>query len=59
MIFTAARCTDGSVVFDGEGDHAGEHLTYQRTGNDLLITGDFLHHGTADHEEWHMTRSGD
>lgn len=57
MLFTAASCTRDSVVFDGQGDHKGEHLGYRRTGKSLLITGDFIHHGTPDHEEWHMTRA--
>jgi hypothetical protein len=30
-------------------------LTYKRSGEALLIVGDFLHHGKPDHEEWHMT----
>jgi hypothetical protein len=59
MVFTASGCSAHSVIFDGQGDHAGEHLTYRRTGKNLLIVGDFLHHGTPDHEEWHMTRAGD
>jgi hypothetical protein len=59
MVFTASRCAGESVVFDGQGDHAGEHLTYKRSGANLLIVGDFLHHGTPDHEEWHMVRAGD
>jgi Domain of unknown function (DUF6265) len=54
MIFTASSCGDRSTVFDGQGDHQGEHLTYSRTGKSLLIIGDFLHHGKPDHEEWHM-----
>ena len=59
MVFTASSCEHDSAVFDGQGDHAGEHLTYRRSGNNLLIVGDFLHHGTPDHKEWHMIRAGD
>ena len=59
MIFTASSCERGAVVFDGQGDRAGEHMTYRRSGNKLTILGDFLHHGTPDHEEWHMIRAGD
>jgi Domain of unknown function (DUF6265) len=59
MVFTASRCGTNEAVFDGEGPHAGEHITYKRTGDQLLIIGDFLHQGKPDHEEWHMVRSGD
>jgi len=59
MVFTASSCERDSVVFDGQGHHVGEHLTYRRSGKNLLIVGDFLHHGTPDHEEWHMIRAGD
>ena len=43
----------------GQGDHAGEHITYKRTGDSLLIIGDFLRHGTPSRMEWRMTRAGD
>jgi hypothetical protein len=56
---SAASCDAGSAVFDGQGDHAGEHLTYKRSGDSLLIIGDFLHHGTPSRMEWHMARAGD
>jgi Domain of unknown function (DUF6265) len=59
MVFTASSCERDSVVFDGQGDHVGEHLTYRRSVKNLLIVGDFLHHGTPEHEEWHMIRAGD
>jgi hypothetical protein len=59
MVFTASSCERDSVVFDGRGDHAGEHMSYRRSGNKLTIVADFLHHGTPDHEEWHMVRVGD
>jgi len=58
MLFTAASCDKTAVVFDGQGDHAGEHMTYKRAGKNLLIIGEFLHHGTPDHEEWHMVKAG-
>jgi hypothetical protein len=54
MVFTASNCSDTAAVFDGQDDHTGEHLTYKRSGESLLIVGDFLHHGKPDHEEWHM-----
>ena len=60
MMFTAVNCDASSAVFDGQGDHAGEHITYKRTGDSLLIIGDFLlHHGTPSRMEWRMTRAGD
>jgi hypothetical protein len=54
MVFVASTCDTNSAVFDGQDDHTGEHLTYKRSGQSLLIVGDFLHHGKPDHEEWHM-----
>jgi len=57
MVFAASSCDRNSVIFDGQGDHVGEHISYKRSGSDLLIVGDFLHHGTPDHEEWHMVKA--
>jgi hypothetical protein len=54
MVFVASTCEAASAVFDGQDDHAGEHLTYKRSGETLTIVGDFLHHGKPDREEWHM-----
>jgi hypothetical protein len=59
MVFTASSCENQSVVLDGQGDHKGEHLSYKRSEKDLLIVGDFLHHGKPDHEEWRMVKSQD
>jgi hypothetical protein len=59
MIFRASVCDSNSVIFDGQRDHTGEHMTYKRSGKNLLIIGDFLHKGVPDHEEWHMIRAGD
>jgi hypothetical protein len=59
MVFTAVNCDASSAVFDGQGDHAGEHLTYKRSSDSLLIIGDFLHHGTPSRMEWRMIRAGD
>jgi hypothetical protein len=56
MVFIASSCERNGVVFDGQGDHAGERMSYRRSGNKLTIVADFLHHGTPDHEEWHMVR---
>lgn len=59
MVFTASRCGSNEVVFDGEGTHAGEHMTYKRSRDQLLIIGDFLHHGQPARQQWHMVRSVD
>jgi len=45
MTFKAARCGAASVVFDGEGTQAGEHMTYARMGDQMSFVGDFLHGG--------------
>jgi hypothetical protein len=47
MTFVAASCGPRAVTFDGEADHAGEHITYRRAGSVLTFTGDFLHDGKA------------
>jgi len=54
MIFTAVSCDGESAIFDGQGDHVGEHLTYKRTPEGLTIIGDFLHHGKPSRVEWKM-----
>jgi hypothetical protein len=59
MVFKASVCEKSSVVFDGHGDHEGEHLTYKRSGAHLLIIGDFLHKGVPDHEEWQMIKASE
>jgi hypothetical protein len=59
MVFAAARCDTDTVTFDGQGDHAGEHMTYTRAGDTLHIGADFLHHGVPIHAEWHMIRAAD
>jgi hypothetical protein len=45
MTFVAASCGPMTVTFDGEADHAGEHISYRRAGEALTFTGDFLHAG--------------
>jgi hypothetical protein len=45
LVFTAARCDAASVVFDGQGPHAGEHITYRRAGDAMTFIGDFIHDG--------------
>jgi hypothetical protein len=59
MLFTASACARDTVTFDGQREHAGEHISYRRSGDKLSIVADFLHHGTPDHEEWHMVRGHD
>jgi hypothetical protein len=59
MVFTAANCDGQSAVFNGVGDHVGEHLTYKRTAEGLTIIGDFLHHGKLTHVEWKMIAGKD
>jgi hypothetical protein len=59
MVFTATDCTGQSVLFSGQGAQAGEQMKYTRGGDSLLIAADFLHHGTPQHIEWHMQRSGE
>jgi len=54
MVFKAATCDRTSVTFEGQGEHVGEHMTYSRDGDHLLIVADFLHGGKPDHEEWRM-----
>jgi Ca2+-binding RTX toxin-like protein len=41
----ATRAKRLHAHFDGEADHAGEHITYRRAGAVLTFTGDFLHAG--------------
>lgn len=59
MVFIVAHCGPNEVVFDGDGAHVGEHMTYKRSGDQLTIIGDFLHHGEAHREEWHMVRAAE
>jgi hypothetical protein len=59
MVFKASSCDSNSVIFDGQGNHDGEHMTYRRVGDKLTILADFVHRGIPDHEEWHMIRVAD
>ena len=58
MVFQLSSCDRDTANFEGQGDHAGERMSYRRSGKKLLIVADFLHHGTPDHEEWQMIRAG-
>jgi Domain of unknown function (DUF6265) len=59
MVFTAPRCDAGSVVFDGQGTQAGEHMTYRRNGDGLVFLGDFIHQGQPVHVEVDFTKAGE
>jgi hypothetical protein len=59
MVFTAMSCESSSAIFDGQGVHAGERLTYSRSGDSLSIVGDFLHQGKPVRMEWHMSKASD
>lgn len=45
MLFNLASCDINVAVFEGQGNKAGERITYQRTADQLLFTGDFLREG--------------
>lgn len=55
MTFTSTSCTENKVVFDGQGDRDGEHITYVRTGDKLTFLGDFIHQGQPIHVEQSFT----
>jgi Domain of unknown function (DUF6265) len=59
MVFAAADCEAEVVVFNGQGAHAGERITYRRAGDVLTFTGDFLHGGTPVQVVISFTRTGD
>jgi hypothetical protein len=54
MIFRAARCEANTAVFDGIGAKQGEHITYQRSGDELAFVGDFLRKGAPFRVELRM-----
>jgi hypothetical protein len=56
MRFRAAGCEPNTVVFDGQGDHIGEHITYKRAGDALTFTGDFIHAGKPVQDVIQFTR---
>jgi len=51
MVFLASSCAENEVVFDGQGDRAGEHITYRREGDRMRFIGDFIHQGKPIHVE--------
>jgi Domain of unknown function (DUF6265) len=59
MVFAAADCAPNTVVFDGQADHAGEHIAYRRAADTLTFTGDFLHGGKPVQVVIEFTRGGD
>jgi hypothetical protein len=59
MVFAATDCEDQKAIFSGQAAHAGERLTYVRSGERLEILADFLHQGKAVHVEFHMIRAGE
>ena len=59
MQFVAATCERNTVVFDGQGGQAGEHMTYRRISNRLGFTGDFLQDGKPVKDEETFTRTSD
>jgi hypothetical protein len=59
MVFVAASCERETVVFDGLGPQAGEHMTYRRQGAHLRFTGDFIHQGKAFRAEITFKRRGE
>jgi hypothetical protein len=59
MLFAAASCADRSIVFDGQGPRAGEHITYRRAGDTLTFIGDFIHQGQPLRVAIDFKKSGD
>jgi len=59
LVFIASACGPGSVVFDGQGPNAGEHMTYRRAGDAMTFIGDFIHGGQPVRAEVEFKRSGD
>lgn len=59
MTFLARTCEGQSVVLDGQGTQAGEHVTYRRSGDALTFVGDFLHQGQPVRAEATFARAAD
>jgi hypothetical protein len=45
MLFKLATCRTQLAVFEGQGAKLGERITYERDGDQLRFTGDFLRDG--------------
>jgi hypothetical protein len=58
MVFVAASCESESIVLDGQGERAGEHMTYRRSGDTLTFIGDFIHQGQPLRVEIAFKKSG-
>ena len=58
LVFVASACGPGSVVFDGQGPNAGEHMTYRRAGDAMTFIGDFIHGGQPVRAEVEFKRAG-
>ena len=59
MIFALSKCGDNSAVFSGAETHAGESLSYTRSGTKLTIVGDFIHQGKPLRVEILLQRTAD
>ena len=59
MQFVASSCERSTVVFDGQGARAGEHMTYRRSFSRLSFVGEFIHDGKSVRDEETFSRVGD
>jgi hypothetical protein len=59
MLFNLASCDTNVAVYEGQGAKVGERITYQRDGNQLLFTGDFLREGKPFQVRVSFRRSAD
>ena len=57
MSFRLTHLHGTEAIFDGEGPHRRERLTYRRTGDSLTVIGDFIHHGKRRRERFDFRRS--
>ncbi|MGO9935627.1 MAG: DUF6265 family protein [Steroidobacteraceae bacterium] len=58
MIFALSKCDENTAVFSADESHAGERLTYSRSGAELTIVGDFIHQGKPLRVEFHLIKNG-
>jgi hypothetical protein len=59
MLFSLASCDAHVAVFEGQGAKLGERITYQRDGDQLSFTGDFLREGKPFQVKVSFRRSAD